>query len=167
MRGRIPSLIAIASFAALAWQSFGSQSVLAQAKGPSFELKPDHIGLSVPDLQKSIDWYEQMLGFHLVGHTNGKSMQIALLQRGGFHIELFAPMDGRAMPDYRHDPSADLHVYGMKHVGFEVKDVRAAIAELKSKGVEVALGPIENKGAVFAFIRDNSGIPLELIQHKH
>ena len=69
-------------------------------------------------------------------------------------------------PDYRHDPSADLHVYGMKHVGFAVKNVRAAIAELKAKGVEVALGPIENKTTVFAFIRDNSGIPLELIQHK-
>ena len=54
----------------------------------------------------------------------------------------------------------------MKHVGFEVKDVRAAIAELKSKGVEVAFGPVENKTTVFAFIRDNSGIPLELIQHK-
>jgi len=166
MRGRIPSLIAIASFAALAWQGFDSQSVLAQSNGPSFELRADHVGLSVPDLEKSIAWYERMLGFHLVGRTNGKGMQIALLQRGGFHVELFAPKDGRAMPDYRHDPSADLHVYGMKHVGFEVKDVRAAIAELKSKGVEVALGPIENKTTVFAFIRDNSGIPLELIQHK-
>jgi len=163
MRGRVLSFIAIASFAAL---GFGSQSVRAQAKGPSFELTADHVGLSVPNLEKSIDWYEQMLGFHLVRRTNGKSMQIALLQRGGFHIELFAPMDGRPMPDYRHDPSADLHVYGMKHVGFAVKDVRAAIAELKSKGVEVALGPIENKTTVFAFIRDNSGIPLELIQHK-
>ena len=166
MRTRVPSLIAIASFAALAWQGFGSQSALAQAKGPSFELTADHVGLSVPDLGKSIDWYGQMLGFHLVQRTNGKGMQIALLQRGGFHIELFSPIDGRAMPDYRHDPSADLHVYGMKHVGFRVKDVRAAIAELKAKGVEVALGPIENKTTVFAFIRDNSGIPLELIQHK-
>jgi len=166
MRGRVLSLIAIAAFAALAWQGFGAQSVRAQAKGPSFELTVDHVGLSVPDLQKSIDWYEQMLGFHLVRRTDGKSMQIALLQRGSFHVELFHPMDGRAMPDYRHDPSADLHVYGMKHVGFAVKDVRAAIAELKSKGVDVALGPIENKTTVFAFIRDNSGIPLELIQRK-
>ncbi|MGH9435445.1 MAG: VOC family protein, partial [Terriglobia bacterium] len=73
-------MIAIASFAALAWQGFGSQSVRAQAKGPSFELAADHVGLSVPDLEKSIDWYEQMLGFHLVRRTNGKSMQIALLR---------------------------------------------------------------------------------------
>ena len=166
MRRGVLSLIAIASLGALAWLGFGSQSVRAQTKGPSFELTADHVGLSVPDLGKSIDWYEQMLGFHLVRRTNGKGMQIALLQRGGFHVELFSPTDGRAMPDYRHDPSADLHVYGMKHVGFAVKNVRAAIAELKARGVEVALGPIENKTTVFAFIRDNSGIPLELIQHK-
>ncbi|MBN2061915.1 MAG: VOC family protein, partial [Deltaproteobacteria bacterium] len=72
----------------------------------------------------------------------------------------------KPLPEYRLDPSADLRVHGVKHFGLQVDDAHAAVKELKAKGVEIAMGPIDTPGVCFVFIRDNSGNALELIEYK-
>ena len=36
---------------------------MGESAKESFELKPHHLGISVPDLETSISWYHDMLGF--------------------------------------------------------------------------------------------------------
>ncbi len=144
-------------------------ALTAQENSVGFEITPHHFGLSVPNLEESIEWYRKMLGFEVVTRMkedSGNRMLIALMRRGNFHLELFQVEGAEPMPAYRRDPSADLRVHGLKQMAFQVPDVHAAVKELKARGVEIAMGPVESPGVVFVFIRDNSGIAIELIQFK-
>jgi methylmalonyl-CoA/ethylmalonyl-CoA epimerase len=142
-------------------------SAAEQEAAVGFEITPHHVGISVPNLEESIAWYEKMLGFEIVSRMGGgKGMRVALIKRGNFNIELFQVDGAKPLPEYRRDPSADLRVHGLSHMAFQVSDVNAALKELKAKGVEIALGPVDSTGVVFAFIRDNAGNCLELIQFR-
>ncbi len=150
--------------AALAWPALSPKPARAQSAG--FEIKAHHVGISVPNLDESIDWYGRMLGFEVVRRVTQEGMTFALLRQGEFHIELFELADGQPMPEYRRDPSADLRVHGTKHLAFQVADARAAAAELEAKGAVIAFGPVENERSIFVFVSDNSGNTFELIQPK-
>jgi predicted enzyme related to lactoylglutathione lyase len=54
----------------------------------------------------------------------------------------------------------------VKHFGFEVKNLPAVLAELKAKGVKMAFEMRDTPTTAFAFISDNSGNAIELIEHK-
>jgi methylmalonyl-CoA/ethylmalonyl-CoA epimerase len=143
----------------------------AQEKETGFDLSFHHIGISVANLEESIAWYKEMLGFEEVmrmdrGETI-ENMVIGHIKRGNCNIELFQVAGAKPLPEYRRDPNADLAVHGLAHFGLQVDDVHGALKELKAKGVEVAMGPIDTPGVVFVFIRDNSGNALELIEFKN
>jgi methylmalonyl-CoA/ethylmalonyl-CoA epimerase len=93
-------------------------------------------------------------------------MQTALIQHGAIRIELFQLPGAASLPDTRRNPSEDFRTHGVKHFGFEVNDVRALVDRLRGKGVKVAFEVVENPGAIFAFVSDNAGNAVELIQHK-
>ncbi|MBN2243773.1 MAG: VOC family protein [Acidobacteria bacterium] len=145
--------------------------VMAEEKGKTgFDLSLHHIGISVADLDESIAWYREMLGFEEIMRMDQgatiKEMKIGHIRRGNCYIELFEVAGSKPLPEYRRDPNADLAVQGLKHFGLQVNSVKAAIAELKAKGVEVAMEPIDTPGVAFVFIRDNSGNAFELIEFK-
>jgi methylmalonyl-CoA/ethylmalonyl-CoA epimerase len=146
----------------------GGGFVHAQEKEADFDLAWDHVALSVPDLSASIAWYTEMLGFTVAnrGGQPGANMQTAHLQRGNIVIELFQLQGAAPLPESRRNPSEDFRTHGVKHFGFVVKDVRATVARLQAKGVNVAFEVRENAGAIFAFVSDNAGNAVELIQHK-
>jgi methylmalonyl-CoA/ethylmalonyl-CoA epimerase len=146
--------------------------IMAEEKDnkPVFDISFHHIGISVPNLDESIAWYKEMLGFEEVmrmdqGETI-QDMKIGHIRRGNCYIELFQVAGAKPLPDYRRDPNADLRVHGLKHFGLQVADVHAAVEELKAKGVEIAMEPIDTPGVSFVFIRDNSGNAFELIEYK-
>jgi methylmalonyl-CoA/ethylmalonyl-CoA epimerase len=93
-------------------------------------------------------------------------MTVVHIKRGNCYIELFQIDGAKPLPEYRRDPSSDLRVNGLAHFAYQVADVQAALKELKAKGAEVAMGPVDTPGVVFAFIRDNAGNCFELIQFK-
>ena len=154
--------------------ALNGNALLAQAQAApppddrvSFEISPDHVGISVPDAEASAAWYHRMLGFDVdfrMKQPNG--MTVVHIKRGSFNIELFQIDGAKPLPDYRRDPSTDLRVNGLAHFAFRVSDVPAAIKELKAKGAEIAMGPVDTPGVTFVFIRDNSGNCFELIQFK-
>ena len=161
--------IALALFAVIGYLNMSISAVNAQADAVGFEISHHHVGLSVPNLEESIAWYKKMLGFEVVTRmTQGadSGMIVALLRRGNCHIELFQVAGAKPLPEYRRDPTADLRVHGLKQMAFQVSDVLAATEELKKKGAEVALGPVDSSGVIFVFFRDNSGNTFELIQFK-
>ncbi|MEJ2247511.1 MAG: VOC family protein [Acidobacteriota bacterium] len=163
-------LIGFALLLAAGYAAMGDLMAEEQSKGPGFEISLHHIGISVPNLDESIAWYKDMLGFEEVmrmdrGETI-QDMKIGHIRRGNCYIELFQVTGAKSLPEYRRDPNADLRVHGLKHFGLQVVDVHAAVEELKAKGVEIAMEPIDTPGVAFVFIRDNSGNAFELIQYK-
>ena len=55
--------------------------------------------------------------------------------------------------------------YGLEHIGFAVDDLDATIATLRTKGADVAIGPLtRDAGTYLAFIRGPEGIMVELVQ---
>ena len=169
MNKNLRTAIGIAAFLVIGIQGMVSPQASAQDAGADFEITPHHTGISVANLDESIAWYHRMLGFEVVSRNTQESnpkMTFALLRRGDCYIELFQVVDGKPLPAYRRDPTADLYVHGIKHFAFQVKDARAASTALKAKGAEIVLGPVENPRVVFVFIRDNSGNCFELIQFK-
>jgi metallo-beta-lactamase class B len=132
-----------------------------------FEVAWDHVALSVPNIPESIAWYEKMLGFKEVrrgGQPTGQ--QTAAIRRGTITIELFQLANAAPLPESRRNPSEDFRTHGVKHFGFEVKNLPAVLAELKAKGVKMAFEMRDNPGTAFAFISDNAGNAIELIEHK-
>jgi len=132
-----------------------------------FDIAWDHVALSVPNIPESIAWYEKMLGFKEIrrgGQPTGQ--QTALIRRGNINIELFQLPNAAPLPESRKNPSEDFRTHGVKHFGFEVKNLPAVLAELKAKGVKMAFDMRDDPGTAFAFISDNAGNAVELIEHK-
>jgi len=139
----------------------------AQDDRVSFEISHDHVGISVPNAEESAAWYHKMLGFEVVTRMKqGAGMTVVHIRRGNCFIELFQIVGAKPLPEYRRDPSADLRVNGLVHFAFQVSDVLAAVKELKAKGAEIAMDPVDTPGVAFAFVRDNAGNCFELIQYK-
>jgi metallo-beta-lactamase class B len=136
---------------------------------PGFDIAWNHVALSVPNIAESIAWYEKMLGFKgtVRGQPNPNARQVvADLRRGDITIELFQVAGAAPLPDSRKNPSEDFRTHGVKHFGFEVKNLPAVLAELKAKGVTIAFEMRDTPTEAFAFISDNAGNAIELIEHK-
>ena len=132
------------------------------------------MALSVPNIAESIAWYEKMLGFKGTvrgagqpgGGQPGARQQVADLRRGNITLELFQVPGAAPLPESRKNPSEDFRTHGVKHFGFEVKNLAAVLAELKAKGVKVVFEMRITPTEDFAFISDNAGNAIELIEHK-
>lgn len=129
------------------------------------KLKPLHAGISVADMDESIRWYGDVLGFEFVRLDEVEQLgaKIAFLRHGDFEIELFEHRDRRPVPDDRRHPDTDMVTQGTKHIAFAVADFEDAVARLRQKGVDFAKEPFEMTGTPVCFIRDPSGTVIELI----
>ena len=127
------------------------------------ELTFEHVALTVADLQKSLDFYQGVLGFPLLGQLEFKDergFRIAYLQFGNSHLELFA----FSKPTIYHTWNPDETVLGLKHIGILVENVDAVLAQLKDHDVRVIYPPNDAHGGVkTCFFADPDGNALELI----
>jgi len=124
-----------------------------------------HTMLRVGDLERSIDFYTQVLGMQLLrrkDYPDGK-FTLAFVGYGdeadNTVIELTYNWDTR---------SYDLGE-GYGHIAIEVDDVYAAVTELRSRGGNVIreAGPMNAGTTIIAFIEDPDGYSIELIGKKH
>ena len=131
-----------------------------------FGVLPHHCGLSVPDLEAAIVWYREMLGFALEMRQEMTHVPLrgAFLKRGDYRIELFEVPGAKPLPPERRNVDEDLRTHGTKHMALMVPSVRQALEFLRARGVEVAMEPMEVEGTVACYIRDNSGILIELVE---
>jgi methylmalonyl-CoA/ethylmalonyl-CoA epimerase len=129
------------------------------------ELRFHHGGVSVPDLEASIRWYREVLGFeveHRFEIPNAHA-KVAMIRRGALRMELFEVKDGQPLPEERRVPDRDLQTHGNKHVCFGVQSVDAAERELRAKGVDIVfVGRVMQPPNIF--MRDNSGNLIEFIE---
>ena len=126
-----------------------------------FELRPHHCGISVPNLEASITWYRDVLGFSVAmrGTIEQAHAEVAFMKHGDFCIELFEVAGAAPMPESRSHPDTDVATHGTKHIAFEVQDIRKLMDTLRQRDVDVVW-----ERARSAYIRDNSGILIEFMQ---
>ena len=114
----------------------------------------DHIGITVPNLNTAIQFFENALGAQLLWQVGPfhetptgvpiKSIHIAMLRLGPtINVELMAfEADNQQQ---RMPSNID---YGATHIAFFVDNIEAAAASLKEHGAELLAGPIEAQGEV-------------------
>jgi methylmalonyl-CoA/ethylmalonyl-CoA epimerase len=142
-------------------------NILQESPVPSRTQAFHHGGVSVPDLEASIRWYREVLGFE-VEHR----FEIPKARRQGGDDQARRRcawscsrlLDGKLLPEDRRVPDRDLQTHGNKHVCFGVQSVDAAEQELRAKGVDIVFVGRAMQLAPNIFMRDNSGNLIEFIE---
>jgi methylmalonyl-CoA/ethylmalonyl-CoA epimerase len=124
-----------------------------------------HGGVSVPDLDAAIAWWRSVLGFEVLERFPIPAIpaDVAMLQNGPLHIELFQVPGAKSLPDERRQPDTDVYTHGNKHVSFAVENVLEFAAELQRRGADIVWVK-EMKHGANIFIRDNAGNLIEFVQ---
>ncbi len=125
-----------------------------------------HAGISVYNMQQSLAWYADNLGFQLLrddGFIPPLEAHICFLEKDGFQIELFEYKTPKPLPTDRLMPNSDLQTVGTKHIAFSVKGMDELKSKLVQNGTEIAL-ETEMNGTRVLFIRDCNGVLIELLE---
>ena len=131
----------------------------------TLELKHHHGGISVPDLEASVRWYGEVLGFEVEQRIEIPTIpaQVVMLKRGDLRIELFQVPGAKPLPPERREPDRDVHTHGNKHVAFAIRSVDEAERELRARNVDIVFVGRFKFGSNI-FLRDNAGNLIELVQ---
>ncbi len=123
-----------------------------------------HTMIRVGDLQRSIDFYTQVLGMRLLRRNDYPS---------GRFTNAFVGYDEEtraAVLELTHnwDTSAYDHGNAFGHIAVEVDDAYRACEEVKKRGGKVARepGPMKHGTTVIAFVEDPDGYKIEFVQRK-
>ena len=127
----------------------------------------DHIHLRCSDPEATARFFETMFGAEATRGVYPPGTlypgQVRIMLRVGGQKVLIAP----AHPHDPMTPAQAFPYYGLEHFGFTVEDLDATIAELISKGAEIAVGPVTRDAGVYlAFVRGPDGIMVELVQKR-
>jgi catechol 2,3-dioxygenase-like lactoylglutathione lyase family enzyme len=119
-----------------------------------------NVAISVANLDESIEWYQDKLGFRLQNRRRvSTGIEIALIEKNGFFIDLIYIAGSKNMEGNPQNPPDHLKVQGLRNLVFWVDDLQAANAQLKAKGVQLIWESRyipEVKTSVTNF-RDNNG----------
>ena len=137
-----------------------------------------HIAINVSEINKSINFYQEVLGLELIfppqeasGEELEKAVKVpnvklkfAMLQTGDNVVELLQYVNPVGKPYDRRNCDT-----GNTHLAFRVSDIDKAYAELEKKGVKfngppirIDSGPL--KGCAWAYFTDPDGVTLEIFQ---
>ena len=122
----------------------------------------DHVHVTAVDMDKSIAFYTDVLGFHFlrrVAHGPADNRrELAYVGLGDMLLELLPPAAN----------GADLTGIAARPFALTVTDVEATVAELEAKGVEVSMAPRTgfSFSGLTAAIKDPSGLTIELREWK-
>jgi methylmalonyl-CoA/ethylmalonyl-CoA epimerase len=95
----------------------------------------DHVGLAVDDLDTALALYEGTYGMPVVHRetVTEQGVEAVLLDVGENHVELLRPLAGdTAVGRFLAKRGPGLH-----HVAYQVADIEAALAQLRSQGVRL------------------------------
>lgn len=112
----------------------------------------------VHDVESSIEFYTQHLGFELVEKMGAA---FAIVAKGDLHLWLSGPQTSaaRPMPDGR-KPEAG----GWNRFVIEASDIESLVASMKHAGVVFRNQMISGPGGKQILAEDPSGNPIELFQ---
>ena len=124
-----------------------------------------HTMLRVGDLDRSIDFYENVLGMKLLRRKDYPDGKFTLAFVG------YGDESGNTVIELTYNWGVDRYDLGegYGHIAIEVDDVYEAVEELRKRGGKVIreAGPMNAGTTIIAFIEDPDGYPVELIGRKH
>ncbi len=127
----------------------------------------DHIHLRSPDPESTARFFETMFGAEVTRTVYPPGTLYAGQQRISFLLGGQKILIAPPHPDDPMTPAPGFPYYGIEHIGLTVDDVDAAVAELREKGAEVAIGPLtRDPGTRLAFIRGPERVMVELVQRR-
>ncbi len=141
-------------------------------------LATNHTSFTVSDLDRSVDFYTNVLGFELIHRggrdpkfiervvaVQGADIEVAYIQAPGHRLELIeyrAPADRRQVECRPCDA-------GFAHIAFDVDDIDAVLRAVRAAGVTPLGEPLSlvhgpNRGGRVVYTRDPDGVTVEFIQ---
>ena len=121
-----------------------------------------HTMLRVGDLQRSIDFYTQVLGMQLLRTSENSEYQYTLAFLG------YGSNPEHAELELTYNWGVDAYDLGTAygHIALGVPDAYAAVEKIKQAGGNVTreAGPVKGGSTVIAFVTDPDGYKIELIQ---
>ena len=130
--------------------------------------KVEHIGIAVKKLETSIPLYEKLLGSssYKTEEVATEKVITAFFQSGETKIELLESTDPEGVIARFIEKKGE----GLHHIAFDVKDIRAEMARLKSEGFvllnEEPKPGADNKLVCFLHPKTTGGVLIELCQNK-
>lgn len=128
----------------------------------------DHVGIVVHDLEQSLQTYCGLLGFTLLERVEIAEQKVvaAFLDGGNSTVELISPTDGESGTARFLASRGE----GTHHLCYEVEDLVAALAALRSAGVRlIDEQPRQGVHGLVAFVHPKAtqGVLIELLQKAH
>jgi catechol 2,3-dioxygenase-like lactoylglutathione lyase family enzyme len=136
-----------------------------------------HVGITVRDLESSLQWYERTFGVtrEFIAHGTGPelstavgvkdaNLRFAFLRFGNCVVELLCYDNERDETFER--SNADV---GSTHICIDVPDLQAAYDDFRAKGIEFLAPPLHIDdgplaGCSFVYFKDPNGVTLELFE---
>ena len=118
----------------------------------------DHVGLTVSDLDRSLDFYRR-LGLEVL-RTNGpdaKGVRSAVVKVAGQELNIFSRPD--AAPIDTRDNAAGMHHFCLR---MEAASIEALVADVRQAGLEIVRGPVKRRDGFSLFLADPDGVRVEL-----
>ena len=125
----------------------------------------DHIHLRSPDPDATARFFETMFGAEVKRDIYPPGTlypgQLRIAMRVGGQAVLIAPPH----PDEPTAAEPRFPYYGLEHFGLTIDNLDEAVEELRSKGADIAIGPLtRSPGLRLAFIRGPQGLMIELVE---
>jgi catechol 2,3-dioxygenase-like lactoylglutathione lyase family enzyme len=123
--------------------------------------RPSSASIRTPDFDESVSWYQEKLGFRLLGSQSLVAGRKAVLERSGFLLEI-----AEADHVLQHEPEATgaVQVTRAPVVSLLVPDVDREVRRLDGAGVDILQPPQDQLDEAYrtAQIRDNGRHRIEL-----
>jgi catechol 2,3-dioxygenase-like lactoylglutathione lyase family enzyme len=125
------------------------------------EPRPSSASIRTPDYDESVRWYQDKLGFRLLGNESLVQGRKAVLERSGFLLEV-AEAD-HILPQ-EPEATASVQVTPVPVVSLLVPDVDREVRHLETVGVDILQPPQDELDGTYrtAQIRDNGRHRIEL-----
>lgn len=141
-----------------------------------------HVGITVRNLENSIKFYRDVLGFKLVSEPgeilSGKEVEEGVAVPGSVHRTCMLKVgEGQLLEMMEFGESSPaiggtipLNAIGSHHIAYSVDHMQEWVNRLTEKGIEFNSKPIPEKFGdgeiLWVFFLDPDGIPVELIEER-
>ena len=123
-----------------------------------------HTMLRVGDLDRSLRFYTDVLGMHVLRTTDRPEQKYKLAFVG------YGDESGHAVLELTYNYGVEKYDLGAGygHIAIEVDDAAAMCAAVRTKGGTVTreAGPVKGGTTVIAFVQDPDGYKIELIERR-
>ena len=125
-----------------------------------------HLGIAVKNLEEARKFYRSTLGLESADPIIGGdgTIKVSMVEIGNALIELLQPVGSEGVMA----KFLEKHGEGFHHICYEVDDINAEVASLKSKGIDVLGDPRPGAEGMSIFLhpRGTHGVLIEFVEKK-